>query len=199
MDATWSAPRKLTNGNRPNIFHKLVRTPDGTLHLVWVGYQNAQSHVLWSKLTGDTWSQPQEISGASAWMPAVAADSHGNLYVAWDSYRTGNYDIFMRRISRQWGDGRHSAGHQVFALPGARLGGCGWSRTALWLAWDESGSNWGKDFSRDDTWRGTTLYANRRPRVAVLEDGKWSEPVADPMGAVPKRYNRYVEGPQARQ
>ncbi len=193
--ATWSAPRKLTNGNRPNIFHKLVRTPDGTLHLVWVGYQNAQSHVLWSKLTGDTWSPPQEISGASAWMPAVAADSHGNLYVAWDSYRTGNYDIFMRRISangamdaiQQVTKSSRFQAHASVAVDG---------QDRLWLAWDESGSNWGKDFSRDDTWRGTTLYANRRPRVAVFADGQWSEPVADPMGAVPKRYNRYVEGPQ---
>ena len=191
----WSAPRKLTNGNHPNIFHKLVRGRDGTLHLVWVGYQNVQSHVLWSKLTGDTWSQPQEVSGASAWMPDAAADSQGNLYIAWDSYRTGNYDIFVRRIRA---DGSLDPVQQVTKSPRfqAHASVAVDGRDRLWLAWDESGSNWGKDYARDDTWRGTTLYANRRPRVAVLEDGKWSMPVADPMGAIPKRYNRYVEGPQ---
>ncbi len=193
--SAWSAPRRLTGGNRPNIFHKLLRGRDGALHLVWIGYQNGQSHVLWSKLSGDTWSQPQEISGASAWMPDAAADSQGNLYVAWDSYRTGNYDIFVRRIRP---DGGMDPIQQVTKSPRfqahASVAVDGQDR--LWLAWDESGSNWGKDFSRDDTWRGTTLYANRRPRVAVFQNGQWSMPVADPMGAIPKRYNRYVEGPK---
>ena len=192
---TWSAPRTLTAGSRPNIFHKLVRARDGTLHLVWVGYQDTQSHVLWSKLNGDAWSQPVEISGPSAWMPDAAADSQGNLYIAWDSYRTGNYDIFVRRVRA---DGGMDAVEQVTkssrfqAHASVAVDG----RDRLWLAWDESGSNWGKDYSRDDTWRGTTLYANRRPRVAVLEDGKWNMPAADPMGAIPQRYNRYTEGPK---
>ncbi|HEV1283964.1 MAG TPA: hypothetical protein VNU44_01600 [Bryobacteraceae bacterium] len=191
----WSAPRKLTTANRPNIFHKLVRDRAGNLHLIWVGYQNTESHVWWSKLSEGTWSAPHEISGANAWMPDAAADSKGNLYVAWDSYRTGNYDIFVRRIRA---DGAMDAIQQVTkssrfqAHASVAVDG----NDRLWLAWDESGSNWGKDYSRDDTWRGTTLYANRRPRVAVLENDKWSSPAADAMGAVPKRYDRYVEGPQ---
>jgi len=87
--SAWGAPRKLTNGNGPNFFHRLVRDRAGNLHLVWVAHPGAESHVMWSKLAGDTWSAPQEISGANAWMPDAAADSQGNLWVAWDSYRTG--------------------------------------------------------------------------------------------------------------
>ncbi len=191
----WSAPRKLTNGNGPNFFHKLLRDRGGNLHLVWVAHVRAESHVMWSKLTGDTWSPAQEISGASAWMPDAAADSQGNLYVAWDSYRTGNYDIFLRRIGA---DGALGAIQQVTKSSRfqahASLAVDGSDR--VWLAWDESGSNWGKDYARDDTWRGTVLYADRRPRIAVLENGKWSQPAADPMAAMPRRYNRYVELPK---
>src|SRR5579884_1612987 len=44
-------------------------------------------------------------------------------------------------------------------------------------------------------WRGTTLYTDRRPRVAVFDNGKWTEP-ADPMSAMPPRYNRFVETPK---
>ena len=191
----WSAPRKVTNGNGPNFFHKLVRDRAGNLHLVWVGHQNARSHVMWSKLAGDNWGAAQEISGASAWMPDAAADSQGNLYVAWDSYRTGNYDIFMRRIGvdgdlgplQQVTRSSRFQAHASVAVDGA---------DRVWLAWDESGANWGKDYARDDTWRGTTLYSDRRPRVAVLENGRWSAPAADPMAAMPRRYDRYVEGPQ---
>jgi hypothetical protein len=40
------------------------------------------------------------------------------------------------------------------------------------------------------------LYADRRPRVAVWENGGWKQPAADPMAAMPRRYNRYVEVPR---
>ncbi len=191
----WSAARKLTGANHPNIFHKLVRDRQGNLHLVWVGYQNAQSHVLWSKLSGDTWSAPQEISGASAWMPDAAADSQGNLYVAWDSYRNGNYDIYARRIAA---DGSLGELMQVTRSPRfqAHASVAVDKNDRLWLAWDESDANWGKDWNRDDTWRGTTLYNKRHPKVAVLENGKWMQPASDPESAVPERYNRFVENPK---
>lgn len=192
--SAWGAPRKLTNGNGPNFFHKLVRDRAGNLHLVWVAHPGAESHVMWSKLSVDTWSPPQEISGANAWMPDAAADSQGNLYVAWDSYRAGNYDIFLRRIGA---DGAMGPVQQVTKSPRfqahASLAVDGNDR--VWLAWDESGANWGKDYWRDNTWTGTTLYADRRPRVAVLENGKWWQP-ADPMAAMPSRYRRYVESPK---
>ena len=35
---------------------------------------------------------------ANHWDPAIAADSKGNVYVAWDSYENGNYDVFMQRF-----------------------------------------------------------------------------------------------------
>jgi hypothetical protein len=66
----------------------------------------------------------------------------------------------------------------------------------VWLAWDESGDNWGKDWNRDDQSRGTTLYANRHPRVAVLENGVWKQTVGDLNAAIPVRYNRFNETPR---
>ena len=190
----WSAARKLTDGNGPNAFHKLLRDGAGNLHLVWIAHLNGESHVMWSKLAGDTWSTAKEVSGASAWMPDAAADSKGNVYVAWDSYRTGNYDIFLRRIAA---DGTMTPVEQITksALFQAHASIAVDKADRVWLAWDESGANWGKDFARDDTWRSTTLYTDRRPRVIALENGKWSAP-ADPMAALPGRYNRYVESPK---
>ena len=191
----WTGARKLTNAGEPNFFHKLIRDRSGNLHLVWIGYQDGQSHVMWSKLAGDQWTPAQEISGASAWMPDAAADSAGNLYVAWDSYRTGNYDIFLRRIGA---DGSMGAIEQITKSPifQAHASLAIDNRDRVWLAWDESGANWGKDYARDATWNGTTLYANRRPRIAVLENGRWVRPMGDPMAAMPDRYKRYVENPK---
>ena len=192
---SWSAPRNLTNADGPNFFHRLIRDRAGNLHLVWVAHRNAESHVMWSKFTGDTWTAPQEVSGPSAWMPDAAADSQGNLYIAWDSYRTGNYDIFVRRIAA---DGTPDPVLQVTRSPRfqAHASLAVDAADRVWLAWDESGANWGKDWSRDETWRGTTLYADRRPRIAVYANGQWSQPAADPIEAIPQRYQRFVENPK---
>jgi hypothetical protein len=136
-----------------------------------------------------------EISGASAWMPDAAGDSSGNLYIAWDSYRTGNYDIFLRKVSA---DGSmepiqqvtHSGKFQAHASLAVDRAG------RVWLAWDESGDNWGKDWNRDDQTRSNTLYSNRHPRVAVLENSVWKQPAGDLRAAIPLRYNRYIEEPR---
>lgn len=193
--ASWSTPRKLTNGNGPNFFHKLVRDRAGNLDLVWVAHVDTQSHVMWSKLNGDNWSTPVDVSGGSAWMPDAAADSQGNLWVAWDSYRTGNYDIFLRRIAA---DGTLGQAQQVTKSERfqAHASVAVDSADRVWVAFDESGANWGKDWSRDETWRGTTLYTDRHPRIAVLSNGRWSQPAGDPMMAAPERYRRFVEQPK---
>ena len=190
----WSSPRRLTDAYRPNIFHKLVRDRAGALHLIWVGYRDGASRVLWSKLDGDAWSAPREISDGKIWMPDAATDSKGNLYVAWDGYGAGNYDIYLRRIDA---DGAMGPIQQVTKSPRfqAHASVAVDANDRLWLAWDEAGANWGKDWARDDVWRGTTLYAERHPRVAVFENGRWSMP-ADPMAAMPRRYNRFVEAPK---
>ena len=154
----WTPRQKLTRGSHPNIFHRLVADPTGALHLVWIGYQDGQSHVLLSTLRGSEWSKPAEISGPSAWMPDAASDSAGNLYIAWDSYRTGNYDIFLRKVNADGSmepiqqvthSGKFQAHASVAVDPAGRV----------WLAWDESGDNWGKDWNCDDQTRSTTLYS----------------------------------------
>jgi len=190
----WTARRKLTTADHPNIFHRLVSGPTGALHLVWIGYQDGQSHVLLSTLHGNNWSKPTEISGPNAWMPDAAGDSAGNLYIAWDSYRTGNYDIFLRKVNA---DGSMQPIQQVTqsgkfqahaSLAVDRAG-------RVWLAWDESGDNWGKDWHRDDQARSTTLYSSRHPRVAVLENGVWKQTAGDLNAAIPRRYNHFIETP----
>ena len=192
---TWTKRQKLTSADRPNIFHRLIADRAGALHLVWIGYREGQSHVLLSTLHGNDWSKPVEISGPNAWMPDAAGDSAGNLYIAWDSYRAGNYDIFARKVSADGStgpvrqvteSGKFQAHASVAVDPAGRV----------WLAWDESGDNWGKDWNRDDQSRSTTLYANRHPRVAVLENGVWKQPAGDLSAAIPRRYNRYIEAPR---
>ncbi len=191
----WSPRQQLTRGTSPNLFHRLVRSPQGTLHLVWVGFENGASRVLWSRLVGDAWSAPVDVSGPSAWAPDAACDSKGALYVAWDSYRTGNYDVFLRRIDGAGAPGpiqQVTSGAEFQAHPSVAVD----RQDRVWLAWDESGANWGKDWTHDDPWRSTVLYADRRPRIAVFDNGRWKQPAANLLAAVPRRWNRFIQMPR---
>lgn len=191
----WDAARKLTSAGAPNIFHRLVTDRTGGLHLVWTAYRNGESHVMWSRQEGAAWSNPVEIGGPSAWAPDAASDSQGNLYAVWDSYANGNYDVFLRRIGR---DGTLGQVQQVTKSPRFQADSSVAvdKQDRVWVAWNESGSNWGKDWSHEDSWRSTTLYSDRQIRVAVLDNGAWKQPAGDFMAAVPQRYNRYVEDPR---
>ena len=48
---------------------------------------------------GDRWSAPIKVTEhpANDWEPSIAVNSRGEAAIAWDSYRHGNYDIFLRR------------------------------------------------------------------------------------------------------
>ncbi|MFB3828987.1 MAG: DUF3604 domain-containing protein [Bryobacteraceae bacterium] len=192
---SWSPRRKLTTEDSPNFSHRLAADPSGALHMVWVGHRGGESHVFWSRLEGEQWSAPREVSGAGAWTPQIAFDSRGGAYIAWDSYRGGNYDIFLRRIAP---GGRmlpmeqvtRSAAFQAHASIAVD------KRDRVWLAWDESDANWGKDFwNKDPNPRGAGLYTRRRPRIVMFAGGVWKEP-ANILEAAPARHGRYIQLPQ---
>ncbi len=191
----WSDPVRITSGNSPNTFHRLTATPDGNLHLVWVGHDGGQSYVFHSSLSDGRWSDPQRISGPSAWNPEAAAGPGGSLWVVWDSYRTGNYDIFLRQIA-SGGDLGNEIQVTKSNLFQAHASIAVDARDRVWLAWHESGANWGKDWTHEDDRRATILYRERTPKVAVLDAGEWKQPAADLLSAVPLRYRRYVQYPR---
>ena len=91
-------------------------------------------------------------------MPAATTDSKGNLYLAWDSYRDGNYDIFFRRVNAD-GTPAQWTGDEVPAFPGApplAIDGK--------AAYGSPGMNPGPTGAKtdaDDPWRGVVLYADR--------------------------------------
>src|SRR5579872_2690724 len=190
--ANWSAARQITSTNSPNFFHKLIPVANG-LQLIWVGWENGESYLYRAAYSGEGWSAPQRIGGPSVWSPDGTADRQGSLYVAWDSYINGNYDIFFRRVSATGtADPVEQVTHSPRFEAHASVAIDGQGRP--WLAWDESGANWGKDWNHQDMNRATVLYKSRTIRVVVKENGQWKE--APSFGAaVPDRIHRYWQLP----
>jgi hypothetical protein len=182
-DGKWGETQRLTDAPQPDINHRMLRDAAGNLWLVWQGSRNEQFDILARHYDGRAWGPEQNLSNTpeNDWEPAIAADAKGGVWVAWDGYETGNYDIYYtRREAGGWirpvpiAASANFEAHASLAVDGAGR---------LWAAWDEGGRNWGKDTGftiRGGGEPGTSLYAERRVRVAVLDGGRWMQPPALP-------------------
>ena len=123
---------------------------------------------------------------ANDWEPQVAGGSSGAAYVAWDSYDMGNYDVFFRAFENgKLGPVQpvtSSARFQAHASVAVDAEG------RPWLAWDESGANWGKDqgFLINPP-MSAPLHQERSIRVAMWDGKDWQEPKSkiDPFYRLP--------------
>ena len=189
---TWSARTQITRAAAPNFYHKLVPQKGG-LALIWIGHENGESFLYLSTYARSGWSPPQKIGGPSVWNPDAISDQEGNLHIAWDSYQNGNYDIFYRRlaITGPAGPVEQITKSRAFdAHPSLAIDGQG----RPWLAWDQSGVNWGKDWNREDEYRSTVLYKDRSIQIVVKDSGQWKQ-APDFGAAVPDRLKRYWQLP----
>ncbi len=143
----WSAPEKIS-GAGSNTFHRAAATGDGTVVVAWQSAQGPEGQGqtdIWMRAWDGEWGAATQVSESPAndWEPQVSGGPADDAHIVWDSYHAGNYDIFYGRYSGSGlGDIEQvtsSARFQAHANVAVAPDG------TPWLAWDESGTNWGKD------------------------------------------------------
>jgi hypothetical protein len=191
---------RLTEDADPDIWHCMTTDQRGRAWLVWQGFRDGQADIFARCVDGDGWHEAIRVStaGANDWNPVVAADPKSDrVWVGWDTYESGDYGLRVRSLSGgpapKLGDIFCPDASPVFqAHPSLACDRAG----RLWVAWDQSGPQWGKDAGhqvRDNA--GTRLYHDRRLRVASLVEGKWQEPEADLLQALPPELRTFSELP----
>ena len=151
---------------------------------------------------GDRWHKTIYVgeSKADEWNPVICSDTkEDRVWVAWDSYQSGAYNVQLRSLS---GGPEPKLGDELQppensprfqAHPSLACDGEG----RLWVAWDEAGPNWGKDYGfLYFKAGGERLYASRAVRIRCLIDGQWKEPEADLYSAIPDDMKEFDELPQ---
>jgi hypothetical protein len=150
-----------------------VATTDasGKVWVAWQGWRNHRAAIYTAHQNGSSFTAPEKISKSekNEWDPAISADKSGRVAVAWDSYRNGNYDVYARTWSNSWGEevpiaasARYEAYPSIAFDPKGRL----------WVAYEEGGEGWGKDFGAYAS-PGIALYKGRAVRLRALEpDGR---------------------------
>lgn len=196
---SWSHIQKLISGQGNNLFHRLTRDPNGNLHLVWQGFRGGRFDIFLKSLIGDSWSEginlsdPNKDERCNDWMPAAVVDRSGTVWVAWDSYASGSYNILLRAV-------RNGKAGELFHVTNslrfhAHVSLIIDDENRLWVAYDEAEENWGKDtgFLFEG---GAGLYQSRRIRFAILSDGKWFEPLDDLNKVVPAGIQKFLATPR---
>jgi hypothetical protein len=163
----WGAPEPVSNGG-PDLFPAADLDTAGNLWVAWQGFRGGRSRILSRRFDGKTWGPESAVSEntSDAWIPSIAHGPNGAMHFAWDAYDGGVFNVYYRA----------SGGRMRRVLPSARFQAnvsmaCD-AAGAVWLAWEESGPNWGKDtgfLARDP--RGTALYEDRSARLIKLGEG----------------------------
>jgi hypothetical protein len=100
------------------------------------------------------------------WCPSVSRAADGSLHLAYDAFRSGDYDVVYRAPN---GDETIVAGTRRFeAHPSLAID----RSNRIWLAWDSAGEWWGSEGA---------LHTERVLHLAVLAGGEWHDaPLAWP-------------------
>lgn len=183
-----SAPLKISDSPENDVWPVAATDAKGRVWVAWQGARGSVFKILERHQSGDGWSAERAVStqARNCWAPAIAAASGqngGRIAIAWDTYDKGDYDVWVREFN--------AAGEPAAARPAANSPdyearpAITYDHTgALWVAWEQSGPTWGKDWGAYAK-SGIPLYRDRQIGIAVLKDGAWLKPLADVATALP--------------
>ncbi len=199
----WSDTVRLTRSPGAD-FHVVAATDSaGIVWLAWQAWHKDNFDIMLAALAeGHPYCKGQTISSSKAndWSPALATDARGNVYVAWDTYDKGNYDVLLYTVGKT-GTTRVVADSARFeARPHIVCDG----QDRLWIAYEEGDEQWGKDFSNERQFRrvgltknpGFALYIHRTVKVKCLVDGKLMQPAGELEQAMNRRLKRNKSVPR---
>lgn len=185
----WSAIERVTKAKGTDYNVQIVCDSAGQVWAAWQAWRDDNYDILLARAKGgdDGWSDPKAVSDSKRndWSPAIAADSKGRVFVAWDTYDRGNYDVKLHIE----GDDSTTIAVADSARFEARPALVCDADDRLWVAYEEGDEQWGKDYASADGYRkvgfdrnpGFALYVNRTVRVKCLANtapapGEWKQP-----------------------
>jgi hypothetical protein len=166
----------------------------GRVWVAWQAWRGGRAAILGATQQGNAFSKPAAVSNSTGneWNPAMAAGPGGRVTVAWDSYRSGDYDIYMRTAAApgKWGAETPVATSSRYeAYPSIAYDKSG----RVWVAWEEGGEGWGKNFGAYDS-TGVAVYQGRAIRLRAFDsEGRAFDTAADIGTVLPGVADRQVD------
>ena len=169
-NGTMSSEIRLTTDPGTDIFPVAATDSSGRVWVAWQGFRNNNLEILTSVQSGNTF-WPEAIvstSPASDWDPAIATAADGEVAISWDTYDKGDYDVYVRHMQFTDHIGMDTPIPIAASLNfEARSSVVYDPQNRLWIAYEVSGPDWGKDYGSYDT-TGVSLYHNHTIQVRCL-------------------------------
>jgi hypothetical protein len=161
---------RLTTDPGTDLYPVAATDATGNVWVAWQAFRNNNLEILASVQDGDSF-WPETIvsfSPASDWEPAIATAANGEVAISWDTYDKGDYDVYVRRVRFTDHIGMDPP-IPIAATLGfeARSSITYDPQNRLWIAYEVSGPDWGKDYGSYDT-TGIALYHNHTIQVRCL-------------------------------
>ncbi len=158
---------RLTTAPGSDLYAVTAADPkSNAVAVVWQGWRDGSFDILATFLDGGKASPEESLysSPANEWCPAAAYDSTGSLYVAFDTYERGNYDV---KLTCGAGAAKSrtidlAATKRYEARPNIAVD----ARDRVWVAYEDGAVNWAKDDGGKWTGpKGERFYISREARV----------------------------------
>lgn len=172
----WGPLVRLTDDPKPDINLHVTTDTKHNIHVVWQSHPQNSGDVKYCRFDGSEWSKPLAVTSGpeSDWYPQVAVDKEGVAWIAFDSYRYGDYDVFLTNVTKGKVGKLQPIASSKFYEAHASVACTNDGR--VWVSWEQGGFNWGKDqghwLNINNKQRGTTLGSTRAVKVAAFQDGK---------------------------
>ncbi len=187
--------QKLTSDPGPDI-HPVMASDENDVWIAWQGFRNGSFDILYSKLSLNAKGIIEKTVGKSSaneWQPAIATNNKGHIAIAWDTYKKGDYDVYYAIIDKEGTvieEKPVAATLNFEARPSVVFD----DDNRLWVAYEITGKNWGKDngshFFIEETHKTEGLYEKRSLRVVAIKDGEfYSTPI--PVHEIIPKEKRY--------
>jgi hypothetical protein len=176
----WSDAARLTHHSGADINVAAAVSRSGRIWLAWQAWDDGR-FVVRARILGEerTIARGDATPAGNEWHPAIAADSAGRVYIAFDSYATGNYDVFLWSL-REDGSGSRTIpvadSPRFEARPSISID----KTDRVWIAFEDADPNWGKDFGK--RWKGVSgvpFYGDRRIVVRCWHGGRLEQTMGE--------------------
>ena len=154
--------------------------------MAWQAWRDGQADIHLAAVEGPSGGAPYRVTNApgNEWSPSLAIAADGRAFVAFDTYRAGNYDVILSEIRL---GAEASEGFQIPIADTARYEArpvvAVDPRGRAWVAYEERDADWGKDAENLVDGKGSSLYRSAAVRVRCV-DGRRVLAPSDPIDAM---------------
>jgi hypothetical protein len=183
---SWSDVKRLTTDPGADADVVLASDPKLGVWMAWQAWRDGQADIHLAAVDGREGGAPLRVTSGpgNEWSPSLAIGPDGRAFVAFDTYRAGDYDVILSEVRL----GAQPA--EAFQIPiadtaryEARPVVAVDPRGRAWVAYEERDADWGKDAENLLDGKGSSLYRSAAVRVRCV-DGRRVLAPSDPIEAM---------------